>query len=213
MRLHLEHHLKHAELEVVAVGYTIWDREHQVVTPYMEWLEKDVTIQFAYRDLLRGEAASWRHFYTSNLSMKAEYLRGNPFYEGFRSYGMEDIELGYRLERRHGLRMSFLQEAVGFHVHPTTFRDSCRRAFHVGEAEYVFGTLWPEFRQLPTRSFMKRCVVGVLSEPRIVLPLLTMVADLLRRVWWPNLLGMRVLSLHQRRGYRTAAREAVSREC
>ena len=59
----------------------------------MHWLEKS-PMQFAYEDLRAGIAADWRHFYTSNLSVKTELLRKFTFNENFPYAAMEDNEVG-----------------------------------------------------------------------------------------------------------------------
>ncbi|MDQ7849524.1 MAG: glycosyltransferase family A protein [Armatimonadota bacterium] len=55
---------------------------------------------------------------TANASLpRSELLGAGLFDEGFRAYGWEDIDLGFRLQRR-GLRRVFRPEAVAFHVQP-----------------------------------------------------------------------------------------------
>lgn len=207
VRLHLQFHQAHPQDEAVAVGLTRWSERDQVVTPHMRWLDSD-GIQFSYGDLFKGVTPSWKHFYTSNLSVKTAYLRHNPFYEGFPSAGMEDIELGYRLTVNHGLQMFFLPDAIAEHVHPTTFAQSCRRAINVGAAEYVFGELWPEHRALRPKG-IKGLLLYLLTSPWLILPGLTAITNLISRVWFPNPLFRRVLQFYGILGYDRAAAAAV----
>ena len=208
VRIHLEFHRAHPELEAVAVGFTRWSEQGQTVTSFMRWLDRD-GVQFAYGDLLNGVPPSWKHFYTSNLSFKTAYLRESPFHEGFRKAAVEDIELGYRLSRKHGLSMFFLPDAVADHLHPTTFDRVCRRAIDVGASCYLFDELWPERRPVPSKNVFKRLLVPILIEPRIILPALTKTTQIVNRMWCPNPLTTMVLTLHQKLGYnREAAKES-----
>ena len=99
---HLALHRRDPRPHVAGLGWTRWSESGQTVTPFMRWLDAD-GLQFAYGDLLRGAAPTWRHFYTSNLSLKTGQLRKHPFNESFRKAAMEDMELAYRMtvERTH----------------------------------------------------------------------------------------------------------------
>lgn len=55
---------------------------------------------------------------TANASLpREELLAAGLFDEGFRAYGWEDVDLGFRLQRR-GLPRVFRREAVAYHVQP-----------------------------------------------------------------------------------------------
>ena len=58
---------------------------------------------------------------------------------------MEDIELGYRLHRQHGLQMTFLPDAIADHVHPISFLQTCKRTVDAGENIFRMRELWPEY--------------------------------------------------------------------
>jgi glycosyltransferase involved in cell wall biosynthesis len=204
VRIHLEFHRAHTQLEAEAVGFTRWSERGQTVTSFMRWLDRD-GIQFAYGDLLNGVPPSWKHFYTSNLSFKTAYLRENPFHEGFRKAAVEDIELGYRLAKKHGLSMFFLPDAIADHLHPTSFDRACKRAIDVGASSYLFDELWPERRPVPPKNIFKRLLVPILIEPHVILPALTKTTQIVNRVWCPNPLTATVLGLHQKVGYRREA--------
>jgi len=203
---HMEFHRAHPAKEAAAVGLTRWSEEGQKVTPLMRWLEDG--IQFSYGDLLAGKPPDWQHFYTSNLSLKTEFLREHPAHEGFRQYGFEDIEQGYRMQQQAGLKMYFVPEALAEHLHPTDYLRSCRRMLHIGESGYELGKLWPHFAREATKSRLKAILLTVLTEPKIVLPFLRRMTDALNRVWFPNPLTWRVMQLHERLGYRRAAAKA-----
>jgi glycosyltransferase involved in cell wall biosynthesis len=205
---HLNFHLAHPQPEAVAVGYTRWCEDGQVVTPFMRWLDRG-GVQFNYGELDAGTPPSWKHFYTSNLSFKTEYLRQNAFDAAFRKAAMEDIELGYRLEQQHGLQMFYLPDAIAEHRHPTTFRRACRRMVDVGTAAFLFAQRWPEHQVKPSRSRLKRTLAPLLLEPSVILPALTAAADLATSLAGPNVLTRTVLLLHERLGYRQASQAAA----
>jgi glycosyltransferase involved in cell wall biosynthesis len=201
---HCEHHRLRCEMEAVAVGLTRWSEHGQTVTPFMMWLDR-YGAQFAYGDLLGGLPPSWKHFYTSNLSLKTDQLRLHPFDERFRKAAMEDIELGYRLAMKNRLTMSFLPDAVAEHLHPTTFRQACRRMVGLGASAYLLGQIWPEHQLRPvSRSRLK---LRSFLQQSWLLPRLTDIADLWTQIRVPNPLMERVLSLHSTLGYRQAAQQ------
>lgn len=195
---HLALHRAHPELPVAGLGLTRWSETRQLVTPFMRWMDESGS-QFAYGDLLRGVQPEWRHFYTSNLSVKTELLRRNPFDERFSGalWMMEDMELGYRLQQREGLKLVFLPHALAEHIHPTDFRKACRRAYAAGLSSLVFDELWPA-RPMPPHGRLHRAVRALLCWNAWLLRPLTAITAALTRVWCPNPL------LHPVLAYQTA---------
>ena len=105
----------------------------------MKWLGLAGPL-FDYYSLSRGMQVDGAHFYTNNISLKTEFLRKNGMFdEDFRTYGYEDLELGYRLMRR-GLRLLYNPDAVGYHCKYMSFADACRREQLAVAAERVFRT-------------------------------------------------------------------------
>lgn len=199
---HLELHAQKPDKTVAGLGLTNWCDSGQRITPFMRWLDESGT-QFAYNDLLQGVHPNWKYFYTSNLSLKTQFLRENPFNEAFTKAAAEDLELGYRLERLHGLEVVFIPEAIAHHLHPTTFLQGCRRMFTVGRSFRLFHHLWPEAAEEDNSTPFRRCVRDfMLRYPAIVSPL-TALANLTTRVWCPNPLMVRTLQYHYHLGYRS----------
>jgi glycosyltransferase involved in cell wall biosynthesis len=201
---HVAFHQLNPDRSALALGYTRWSHEGQTVTPFMRWLEEESPLQFAYADLLKGVAPSWQHFYTSNLSGKTELLRANPFSERFTHYGMEDIELGYRLDRQAELTMTFLPEAVGEHIHPTDVAHSCRRLVTAGFASHEFFKAWPELEPKEPPADWKGKLRKRLLERGIGLGILRQAATIATRFKCPNALLQRTLLLHHESGWRQA---------
>jgi glycosyltransferase involved in cell wall biosynthesis len=184
---HMNWHRENPEVNAVAVGWTQWSTTGQAITPFMRWLGESPE-QFAYKDLLAGVEPDWRHFYTSNLSVKTELLRSFPFDERFPYAAMEDIEVGYRIEKKRGLKVKFLSEAVAYHLHPTTFRQFCERMVRVGYSSRLFHELWPEQRlppPTPLRRALDPAIRAVARNPFLT-RLLATTADLASRAICPN---------------------------
>jgi glycosyltransferase involved in cell wall biosynthesis len=204
---HLRLHERRPEAQVAGLGLTRWSDSGQTVTRFMRWLDTSGK-QFAYGELLRGTPPDWKHFYTSNLSLKTQFLRENPFDESFTMAAAEDLELGYRIQQRHGLEVVFLPDALAEHLHPTSFRQACRRMFNVGIATRRFHDLWPDSAE-PARNSRLRSAAweAVLGRPWL-LSFLTSAADMLTTLWCPNPLMIKVLRAHFNRGYRNLGWQA-----
>lgn len=199
VKTHLLFHQQNPELYVAGLGLTRWDESGQIVTPFMRWLDESGT-QFSYHDLLAGIAPSWKHFYTSNLSLKTQALLENPFNVIFTKAAVEDLELGYRLEKQHGLRVVFLPDAIADHLHPTNFRQACRRMYGIGHSMQIFHKLWPDQQPVSYRSF-RRTFRDVLCRNQWLLPPLTLLSEALTQFWCPNPLMRQVLNYHLAAGY------------
>lgn len=193
---HLQFHRERPALNVAGLGLTRWSEARQSVTPFMRWMDESGA-QFAYGDLIRGTAPRWRHFYTSNLSVKTQLLRENPFNEAFtqRRWMMEDMELGYRLERNRSLEIVFLPQALGEHLHPTDFRKACDRADKAGASLRLFDQLWPD-RPAAPHGPVHRVLREILFWNAWLLKPLTLLTDVLTRFWCPNPLLRPVLAYH-----------------
>lgn len=80
-----------------------------------------------FSENLNNLATCWHYAFTCNLSVRREHLLAvGGFDEGFRGWGLEDSELGYRLRRR-GLAFAFQRDAVSFQtrrdVTPDVFKE------------------------------------------------------------------------------------------
>jgi len=71
--------------------------------------------------LAPGSRAPARYFLTNNSSVPRQaLLDAGLFDESFRSYGFEDMDIAYRLERDAGLSFRYCAEAVAHHIHHHT---------------------------------------------------------------------------------------------
>lgn len=132
---HLAWHKKYPQPFVGILGLVEWAPEVNP-TPFMQWLGKEGFFQYAR--LKAGEEAGFGCFYSCNLSLKTHFVRENGIFdEDFKSYGFEDTELGYRLEKK-GFRLLYNPDAVGYHHKVVSFADARRRAKTVAAARRLF---------------------------------------------------------------------------
>jgi GT2 family glycosyltransferase len=133
---HLHWHDRYPDSVSAVLGFVTWSPEVRP-TPFMNWMGLDGPL-FEYGHFTVGAEVDFRSFYTCNLSLKTNFLReGAGFDEEFTGYGWEDIELGYRLQKR-GMRLRYNQAAIGYHYKRMTFADACRRAETVARSFPIF---------------------------------------------------------------------------
>ena len=132
---HWTWHRKHPEPNVAVLGYVTWAADVNA-TPFMKWYGEEGPL-LAYKQFVGREELDFRFFYTSNLSLKSEFLRKNgTFDEEFKSAAFEDTELGYRLQKR-GMRLLHNRSAIGYHYQRFSFGDACARAQRVAVAATI----------------------------------------------------------------------------
>ena len=138
LKEHLHFHKRHnKDGYMVVIGYTTWPKNVRV-TPFMRYIG-EYGPQFGY-SLIKGNGPlRFNFFYTSNISMPKNLLAGVEyiFEEDFKTYGWEDIELAYRLERM-GMRLFYNPAAVAYHDHETDILSFCKRQLKVGKASRIF---------------------------------------------------------------------------
>ena len=135
---HLAWHEKYPAPSIAVLGHVTWSPEVQP-TPFMEWLGMDGVL-FGFRSFSAEKELDFRSFYFCNTSVKIDFLiKTGTFDEDFLGYGFEDIELGYRLQKK-GAQVLYNPKAVGYHYKRMSFADACRRAEQVALARRVFET-------------------------------------------------------------------------
>lgn len=127
----------------VVIGRTVWP-DDLPVTATMRHVDGPGAEQFSFAHLRDGEEYDFRHFYTSNLSIRRSFLAGEPdgFSEDFPRAAFEDIELSYRLSRR-GQRIFYCREALAWHYHPYDVRSFFRRQVTCGAMAHRLYRKWP----------------------------------------------------------------------
>ncbi len=170
---HVQRH-REAGMPCAVVGYTNWDSTGGMqVTPLLEYVNEGGH-QFGYRYMTHGEDVPYTCLYTSNVSIPRDILGEQPFDPKFRTYGWEDIDLGYRLSKR-GLRIIYNQQARVHHFHPMNLEDFYSRQIKVGAAIATIYSVHPDlmrdpFMPPPTRPKSWRVLARIFVPP--LLPLI-----------------------------------------
>lgn len=168
LKEHLGYHRKYTHENEAVLGFIAWDPRLNI-TPLMEYLINGSCVlgrygghQFAYEKLEGKTLANFNFFYTSNISIKTSLLKKFMFDESFSRYGWEDIELGYRLEKKADLKLYYNKKAFAYHFHQLNEEDLKRRMKMVGESAHIFHSRYPELKKVP--SWLKRSVLSVLAS-------------------------------------------------
>lgn len=151
LKKHLDAHEKHSDQNIAVLGFTTWDSALEI-NDYMLFLEASGW-QFGYAFLKPGfvdHPDPWKFFYTSNISIKKSLFNKEKFNEKFRAYGWEDMELGYRLWKNHGMKLFYEPNAKAHHHHLIPEADLPKKMRKVGSSALKFQKLHPELSVIPT---------------------------------------------------------------
>lgn len=140
---HWQAHRRHPSRDFAFIGLTRWPTD-QLTTATMRHIDGPGAQQFSFHYFQDGCEYDFRHFYTSNLSVKRELLDCEPTYFSteFRRAAFEDVELSYRLSL-HGMRIFYREAAVGFHHHPYEAPGFFNRQVSCGEMGFVLYEKYP----------------------------------------------------------------------
>ena len=137
-------HIIHTSQKEALLGKVSWTSE-LAKDPFHRWLENNA--QFAFRSIAK-RGATWRHFYTSNISMKRALIAGERFSDKFKGWGFEDTEFGYRLARR-GLRLHYDPTCEVFHDHEQNLEGVLAQTKNAKKNARIFEKLHPEVKLIP----------------------------------------------------------------
>jgi GT2 family glycosyltransferase len=91
--------------------------------------------RFSYN--LNNLATCWHHLFTCNVSVPRRHLEAvGGFDESFTGWGLEDVELGYRL-RRHGLAFAYNRAAITHHLGRRRVTDQMHAEWRNNLARFV----------------------------------------------------------------------------
>lgn len=138
-------HELHPEPQAALLGRVAWVDELSTDT-FHQWLEKKALFDYARLD--KGLAPTWRHFYTSNISVKKALLADSFFSTKFTGWGFEDSELGYRLSKK-GMNLHYDSRLKVKHDDPQTLEALVTRTKQAHQNALVFESLHPEMKILP----------------------------------------------------------------
>ena len=117
----------------------------------MRWVEHG--IQFDY-PRIEGNQAGWGRFYTANVSVKRSVLeRVGGFDEVRFPFGLEDLDLAYRLHRELGFELLYEPAAVAEHLHEMDLDFWRRRVRRIAVAERTFSEVHPDVEPYFHRLF------------------------------------------------------------
>ncbi len=157
LKEHLSFHQKsNREGKNSLIGYTTWPEDIRT-TPFMKYIN-EYGYQFGYSLIDGNGPLPFNFFYTSNISIPKALLDAlEPvFDEDFETYGWEDAELGYRLEKS-GMQLFYNPEALAYHEHPMNIVSFRQRQYNVGRASRVFLKRHPELSDfLGDRKHLKK---------------------------------------------------------
>ncbi|HLH72401.1 MAG TPA: glycosyltransferase [Chloroflexota bacterium] len=142
---HLTFHLRQPAENVAALGHVDWHHDLEI-SPFMEYITGAGSQLFDWNRIRQLPELDYAHFYTCNLSLKRDFLRRERFDESFPYPVYEDIELGYRLKTRHGLRLLYHPSARAEHLDIKSYAGFKGRQYRAGTAAVYFATKHPELR-------------------------------------------------------------------
>jgi glycosyltransferase involved in cell wall biosynthesis len=137
---HWQYHQRHPGSSIIGGVITPWDGCTDAFLRYL----RDREIFNPY-SIARGPM-DFSYYHTGNVSTaRSVLLAVGGFNEQFAIYGMEDIELGYRLERQ-GSRMVHGPDAKAVHQYFPTYRQFVQRCEQAGYSLGRMIELHPELR-------------------------------------------------------------------
>jgi len=141
---HAAAHGRRADPRAAILGLTRWP-EGAELTSTMRHVDGPGAQQFSYAVFDDGAEYDFRHFYTSNVSLRRDFLMSEPggFSTDFPAAAFEDAELAYRLAAR-GMRIFYHRAALAWHHHHYDARSFFARQVRCGEMAQVLVALHPE---------------------------------------------------------------------
>jgi glycosyltransferase involved in cell wall biosynthesis len=147
LKEHWRAHQALPDRDTVILGLSRWPLDMKL-TSTMRHIDGVGAQQFSYHYFKEGAEYDFRHFYTSNISLKRELLEQEPTYFSthFSKAAFEDVELSYRLSL-HGMRIVYHSAPQGYHYHHYDVRSFFRRQVGSGAMAAIFYRKYPELRK------------------------------------------------------------------
>ena len=143
---HLAYHRDNPNASIIGTIRTRWENSRD---PFLRYL-RDRRVFNPYS--VTSDSIDFSYYHTGNASSSREMLvEEGGFDEQFAVYGMEDIELGYRLEKR-GCRMVPGVDAVAIHHYSPTYDEFTERCQQAGYSLGLMLRLHPELRERFTEN-------------------------------------------------------------
>ncbi len=164
VKAHIDFHFDYPEENTACLGGIEWFPGNET-NDFMTWLTHGGP-QFAYYKLKDGQEVDFRYFYTSNISLKISLLKEERFDPDFKSYGWEDIELGYRLCKKFMLKIIYKQKILAYHDHIINEESLKKRMLSVGTSAKLFEKKQNEVRVVP--KGLKLIILKLISFSPII---------------------------------------------
>jgi glycosyltransferase involved in cell wall biosynthesis len=174
LRRHLLAHQANSSKEVAILGQSLWPSDAPVNT-LMIHIDGIGAQQFSYHFLKHGCVYDFRHFYTSNISLKTDFLKAESkwFDTDFPYAAFEDVELSYRLSQRD-LQIVYDQTARAYHYHYHNIWSFARRQRNAGQMIEKLALTHPAIRRLPAFRVVyqriQKIVRGAARQPALLSP-------------------------------------------
>ena len=143
----IKFHTKFPQKNYALLGKVTWIKKFKKQQFY-QWLDKNM--QFRFGDLAVNKEASWKYFYTANISLKTTLLQSEKFSEKFSGWGFEDIELGYRLFKKYQMKLFYSEKSSAEHDHSQVPENIKSKTIQARKNAKIMENLHPEIKILPT---------------------------------------------------------------
>jgi glycosyltransferase involved in cell wall biosynthesis len=123
---HIMIYKKYKTKNIAVIGLELRINDLSILKDFNDYLNFINNIYLNYpksRLRLKQRKISWYKFLTGNLSsFKENFIKTGLFDRNFKTYGFEDLELGYRFYKL-GLNLIFNSLSVCYHLHPLNFKN------------------------------------------------------------------------------------------
>jgi len=163
---HLFEHRRRADPRAAVLGLTQWPDDVEL-TSTMRHVDGPGGQQFSYAAFTDGQEYDFRHFYTSNVSLRRDLLMSESggFSTDFPAAAFEDAELAYRLARR-GMRIYYHRAALAWHHHFYDARGFFARQVRCGEMAEVLVRTHPQLAKwVDLRTLMWQRIEVLAARP------------------------------------------------
>jgi len=153
---HWKVHERYFTENFICLGHTTWHHE-LVINPCMQFLEY-IGFQFKYGAMQKFplidkeyhlRIATYKFFYTGNISVKRSLFEKYQFDTRFKKYGWEDIELGLRMQYDEGAIILYSEKAKALHYHSMELEPTLKRMEQVGKSAKLAKKINPRLRVTP----------------------------------------------------------------
>jgi GT2 family glycosyltransferase len=138
---HLDFHRRHPQLEAVGIGPGLFPSQ-QRKDDFCRWLEDSGTL-FGVSFTVPNPVVPEHFFCTANVSAKKKFLvEAGLFDNDFPYPAWDDFEMGLRL-RAHGMRSSYVPDAIAIHRHAVNLQGRQASMRRAGESAFIFDGKYP----------------------------------------------------------------------